>query len=213
MKSSFRKLMICPYFGPFPEWMNKYEKPEGYDIIIDTDVEGFKKRVKDKLGIDYPGLPGTGKVWDYRCALGYLYQEELEIYDFWGHTDFDCVYGDVNKWVTDDFLNSLDIHSNDTAYINGPWTLYRNNPKVNQLFKTVENWQEYIKHKEPNGWVEGVFSRAVENSGLRVKYTAWEGNPRTTKPNLIKDKEGRLFQDGTEIMMFHFRHSKVWPLK
>lgn len=200
-----------PYFGPLPEWYDKYELPAGYEMLLDTDLEGFKKRVKDKLGIDYPGLPGTGKAWDYRAALGVLYDEELKDFEWYGHTDFDVVYGDVNRWVSDEFLGELDIHSNHNTYMCGCWGLYRNTPKVTNLFKTVPNWQEYLIHPEPNGWVEEAFSRAVEQSGLRYKYTFWQGNPWSKHPN-IKKENGRLYQDDEEIMMFHFRHSKKWPL-
>ena len=209
--------MITPYFGEFPEWMDKYKahyeetlKKAGYDWLLDTDIESFKKRVKDKLGIDYPGLPGTGKVWDYRGALGYLYEEEIKGYDFWGHTDFDCVYGDVNKWVTDEFLSELDLHSNHDTYINGCWSLYRNTKAVNELFLQC-NWRFYMEYPESNGWVEGPFSKRLERSGLRYKYTFWQGNPYTTEPN-IKFENGKLYQDGEEIMMFHFRRSKRWPI-
>lgn len=201
-----------PYFGPFPEWIEKFELPKGYELLLDQDLEGFKKRVKDKLGIDYPGLPGTGKVWDYRPALGLLYEDAIRYgrFDFWGHTDFDCVYGDVDKWVSDEFLSGLDIHSNHGTYINGCWTLYRNIPEVNNLFLKGD-WKSNMMHPTPTGWVEDSFSRLVENSGLKYKYTFWQGNPYTTEPNLKKEN-GKLYQDGEEIMMFHFRRSKKWPL-
>lgn len=215
MSSQLKKLMICPYFGDFPPWMDKYLdqlprlKEEGYDFLIDTDLEGFKKRVKQKLGIDAPIVPGQGKVWDYRGLLGYLYEEELLSYDFWGHTDFDVVYGDVGFWVSDKFLNDLDIHSNHATYMNGCWSLYRNIPEVNMLFKKID-YEKYLLG-EPNGWVEGPFSRLVESSGLRWKYTFFQGNPWAEKFNL-KFENGRLYQDNIEIMMFHFRKKKVWPL-
>ena len=211
MQSDLKKIMITPYFGPLPEWFDKYSMAKGYNWLFDSDLEGFKKRVKDKLGIDYPGLPGTGKVWDYRGALGYLYQDEIKGYDFWGHTDFDRVYGEVDKWVTDEFLSNLDVHSNHHEYVNGCWSLYRNKPEVNELFKTVPDWKFYMTDVDPNGWIEKEYSRALEQSGLRYKYTFWQGNPYTTEPNLEK-REGKLYQDGQEIMMFHFRRSKRWPL-
>lgn len=219
-----RKIFITPYFGEFPEWMEKYKahfeevlRPAGYDWLLDTDLEGFKKRVKDKLGIDYPGLPGTGKVWDYRGALGFLYEEEIKGYDFWGHTDFDVVYGDVNKWVTDVFLAELDMHSNHNTYVNGCWSLYRNIPEVNKLFMQADHWDHYLRFKIANGWVEGEFSRVLERSGLQYKYTFWQGNPYDSDP-ILKFENGKLYQDvkrdGTweEIMMFHFRRSKRWPI-
>lgn len=209
-----KKIFIMPYFGDLPEWCDKFELPKGYDILLDQDLEGFKKRVKDKLGIDYPGLPGTGKVWDYRCALGYLYQEEIKGYDFWGHTDFDCVYGDVDKWVTDKFLSNLDVHSNHNTYVNGCWSLYRNTPEVNCLFLRGD-WYKNMTGAEATGWVEESFSRLLEQSGLRYEYTFWQGNPYTETP-VLKKMEGGLYQiqgnSAVEIMMFHFRHTKKWPL-
>lgn len=215
--SLLTKIFICPYFGDFPEWMGEYIKEAeglkqyGYDFLLDTDLEGFKKRVKSILGLDCPIIRGTGKVWDYRPALGLLYAQEVKGYDFWGHTDFDCVYGKVDEWVTDDFLRKLDLHSNHETYVNGCWSLYRNNDRVNNLFKDYPFWQEKMRYSDPNGWVEEEYSRTLEKSGLKYKYTFWQGNPYTTTPNLIKEN-GRLYQDGKEIMMFHFRRSKRWPL-
>lgn len=207
-----KKIFLMPFFGNLPEWYDKYRLPDGYDMLIDQDIEGFKKRVKEKLGIDYPGLPGTGKVFDYRCTLGLLYEEEIKGYDFWGHTDFDCVYGHVDKWISDEFLSGLDIHSNHHSYVNGCWSLYRNTHEVNNLFRKYQFWGEKMTSQKVNGWVEEEYSRLLESSGLRYKYTFWQGWPYTTTPSLNKTIDGRLFQDWEEIMMFHFRRSKKWPL-
>lgn len=206
------KILIMPFFGRLPEWWEKFEVPKGYDFILDTDLEGFKKRVKDKLRIDYPGEWGDPKVWDYRCALGLLYEDEIKGFDYWGHTDPDCVFGDVDKWVTDRFLHGLAIHSNHHSYVNGCWSLYHNVPSVNHLFQQYPFWAERMMHRRPNGWVENEFSRTLEQSGMPYAYTFWQGWPYTATPNLYKDEQGRLYQDGEEICMFHFRRSKKWPL-
>ena len=209
--AKLKKIFIVPYFGELPEWYDKYKPPKGYDLLLDQNIEGFKKRVKEKLGIDYPGTPGMGKVWDYRSALGYLYADEIKGYDFWGHTDFDCVYGDVDKWITDEFLDKLDVHSNHNTYVMGAWALYRNCPEVNMLFLRGD-WFNHMTSRDITGWVENDFSRLLERSGLRYLYTFWQGNPYTSEPKLSKI-DGKLYQDGEEIMMFHFRRNKVWPLK
>jgi hypothetical protein len=213
----YKKVFVTPYFGEFPQWFEKYKlhfeqqlRPKGYDWLLDTDLEGFKKRVKDKIGIEYLGLPGGGKVWDFRGSLGLLYEDEIKGYDFWGHTDFDCVYGEVDKWVTDEFLSELDVHSNHGEYVNGPWSLYRNNTVVNTLFFRSD-WRKYMTIPEPTGWIEKPYSRTLEESGLRYKYTFWQGNPYTEWPNL-KLVDGKLYQDGEEIMTFHFKRSKRWPI-
>lgn len=213
-----KKIMITPYFGDLPPWFDKFKMnfaetlaKQGYDWLLDKDLEKFRERVRTKLGFEYPGLPGTGKVWDYRGSLGFLYQEEISGYDFWGHMDFDMCFGDVSKWVTDEFLSGLDVHSNHHEYVNGCFSLYRNIKEVNELFMKAENWTHYLKYKIANGWIEGEFSRVLERSGLRYKYTFWQGNPYTTQPNL-RFFGGKLYQDGGEIAMFHFRRSKRWPL-
>ena len=209
--AGLKKIMIMPYFGTLPEWYDKYELPKGYDLLLDTNIDGFKKRVKDKLGIEYTGAIGSGKPWDYRACLGYLYEDEIKGYDFYGHTDFDCVYGDVDKWISDEFLSELDVHSNHHSYINGCWSLYRNTEIVTDLFTLFPAWKRILENPNALGWVEQEFSRVLEQSGLRYKYTFWQGWPYTTTPNLVK-QDGKLYQDGEEVCMFHFRRSKRWPL-
>jgi hypothetical protein len=211
-----KKLLICPWFGALPPWFVEYEKniahlkDLGYDFLIDTDLPAFKKRVADILGIDCPIVPGSGKVHDYRCALGELYQKELEGYEFWGHVDFDCIFGNVDKWVTDEFLSELDIHSNHNTYICGPWTLYRNKSEVNSLFRQSPHWQAIMQHPESTGWVEMEYSRIVENSGLRYAYTFWQADP--DHMHLLRMDGTALYEGDREVMMAHFRRTKRWPL-
>lgn len=231
--ATLKKLIITPYFGPFPEWMDlfiaDYDRTlsrMGYDWQLDTDLEGFKKRVKDKLGIDYPGVRGGTKVWDYRCALGLLYEEELKGYDYWAHVDFDVIWGDVNTFLPDSELSKLDVYSGHSEYICGCFSLYRNCPEVNSLFKRYGMWEIMLSAPASTAWVEREFSRILELSGLRYTYTFHQGFPWTREPH-IKKEGNKLFQylssekntslsnpemTWKEIMFFHFRYSKRWPL-
>lgn len=206
-----RKLILTPFFGDLPPWFDKFEVPKGYDWIMDRDLEKFKVRVRDKLGIEYPGIYGSPKVWDYRCTLGVLYEEEIKGYDFFGHCDLDMVFGRVDKWFPDEQLNELDIWSNHDTYICGPWTLYRNTEQVCNLFRQQQDWELILSYPESTAWVENGYSRLVEQSGLRYKYSFMQGDPYHPPFNLIK-VAGKLFQDGEEIAMLHFRRDKHWPL-
>ncbi len=216
-----KKILITPYFGKFPEWMDKFSPPEGYDWLLDTDLETFKKRVRDKLGIEFPGVYGSPKVWDYRCALGFLYEEEIKGFDFWGTADFDVVWGDMNKFYPDSMLGKYDFISGHNTYMAGCFSLYRNISDVNELFFKPGFWQNILEDPKPSGWVEDYYSRTVEESGLRYKYTFHQGNPWDKEPILKRMGKG-LFQDEdkrgiettvwTEVAFFHFRHSKRWPL-
>lgn len=210
-----KKILITPYFGDFPGWMDKFRPPIGYEWLLDTDIEKFKQRVRDKLGIEYPGAVGSGKVWDYRCALGLLYEEEIKGYDFWGTMDFDVVWGDVNKFIPDETLSELDLFSSHDTYVCGFFNLYRNSKEMNELFKGYPDWKEKMIHPEPNGWVEMEYSKTLESSGLKYKYSYYQGYPYTKNP-ILKTEGDSLFQNingtWTEIAYFHFRHAKKWPL-
>lgn len=215
-----RKMMICPWFGQLPPWFDKYlanaETLEkyGYRWLITTNLKLFKERVGDLLGIDAPIVSGQAKVHDYRPALGLLFKEELEGYDFWGHTDFDCVYGKVDDFVPDEFLNCLDIHSNHVNYVCGPWTLYRNRQDINELFLRSSVWRRKLLDPLISGWAEHEFTAEVDagdsEGRLRRQYTFWQGNPDDDE-DLTLSPSGKLFQGEDEIMMFHGRRTKRWP--
>ncbi len=310
-----KKLFICPYFGTLPSWFDSYLaniellKPLGYDWHVTTNLKLFRERVGDILGIQCPIVPGTGKVWDYRPALGVLFAEEVKGYDYWGHTDFDCVYGRVDRFVGDEFLcwrsepvesregsavgprndlqcercgtaydglkylgyfcrkcggmivfsnlfgerpentplperavspnqKPLDIHSNHHNYICGPWTLYRNVNRINNLFLLYKDWRKMLEGPEPTAWVETEFTAlvdwaatgkgggssefrtsAVEDPNVPIitrKYTHWqEQNPRDTS-GITMAEDGTLrdrawAEKECEIMMCHFRHTKEYP--
>lgn len=220
MAIMIKKILICPFFGEFPPWFDLFLAdfqntmvPQGYKLAIDTDLPGFKKRVKEKLGIEFPGERGSGKVHDYRCALGFLYQEDIKDYDYWGTIDFDMCFGEVNKWFPDEMISQYDVVSNHGTYVSGPFSLYKNTQKVNGLFFKAENCREYFIRPESNAWVENAFSRLLESSGLKYRYMSEQGNPWCKVLNLKKEN-GVLTQDGIAIPMFHFRHfkNKGWPL-
>lgn len=198
-----------PWFGPFPSWLDQWianmeEQP--YDYKIFTSLPSFQKRVKEKLGVDCNIKPGTGKVWDYRPAFGELFAEEIKGYEYWGHTDFDCVYGDTTKyWPTDGF----DVWSNHSDYVCGAWTIYRNNPFVNSAYRFCD-WGRYLSDTEANGWAEKDFSRQLEKMNL-VKYTLYQ-NKDWNDMSKLKYENGKLYDGDEEIMMAHFRRTKIYPV-
>ena len=214
------KLLLCPYFGDFPPWIDLFIQnfqrmgPLGYDILIDKDEKGFRQRVQNKLGTKCPPMWGTGKVWDYRPALGLLYEEEARGYEFWGHIDFDIVLGRVDQFVTDEFLNGLDMHSNHDAYVNGCWSLYRNNATMCNLFMEFENWRTYLEAPGAIGWAEVEYSdtmlQAEFEGRLRKVWTEWQVFKVEDLAEVHWEGD-RLMLRGEEQMMAHFRRSKQYP--
>ena len=208
-----RTLLICPWFGPFPPWFTQYRRNisrlsrNGFDVLIDTDLDDFKGRVRERLGIDCPITEGSSKIHDYRAALGELYAEAVEDYDWWGHTDFDCVYGRVERFYNDDLVAGLDVVTDCNDYICGPWTLYR--PAVASAFRGYDGWQEILEEPTTSGWVEDRFTWLLNRLGLHIEYIQRHAYG---DPQFLRKEEDALMHFSAEIPFFHFNRTKRWPL-
>lgn len=203
-----RKIFLLPYFGKYPDWLDKWVANMellDYDYKIFSNLKLFKQRVEDILGIKCNIKEGTGKVWDYRCALGLLYQDEIKDYDLWGHTDFDCVYGDVDKYMPNEF----DIWSNHYDYIMGAWSLYKNNDQINNLFKLSPNWKNILESNDIYGWVEREYTQ-IANKNAKVVYTFYQ-TKNLNDFSTLSFKDNKLYEGNEEIMMAHFRRTKQYP--
>ena len=165
-----RKLLICPFFGDLPSWWDQYEaqfphlSEFGYDFLLDFDLDSFKQRVETILGIDCPITYGSSKIHDYRPALGLLYTKETQEYGWWGHADFDCVWGRLDHFVTDDKLDVCDIWSDCSYdYVGGPFSIYRVGA-TEDLFTLHPDWKNVLEAKEPTGWMEVFLSQTLKEN-------------------------------------------------
>ncbi len=77
-------------------------------------------------------MPQPYKLCDFRPAYGEIFQEYIKGYDFWGHCDNDQIFGDIRHFITDDILDRYD-----RILFCGHFTLYKNTPEVNQVYKKV----------------------------------------------------------------------------
>ena len=204
-----KKVFLLPFFGEYPTWLDQWVanmENLDYDYKIFSNKKIFEERVYEKLEIEPNVVSGEAKVWDYRPALGYLYEDVIKDYDVWGHTDFDCVYGDVDKYMPEDF----EIWSNHHNYIMGAWTLYKNTDKINTLFKKYALWKESMEDPTPNGWGEENFAPTI-NHYANVVYTHHQTKDLNDFSTLSY-KDGKLYEGDKEVMMAHFRRTKVYPV-
>ncbi len=209
-----RKLLICPWFGPLPSWYDHWHAnisqliEYGYDFLVDHDEEAFAAEAEQALGVKYPTGDGR-KVCDYRCAFGVIYEHTLRDYDYWGHTDLDMVYGRVGHFLPDPVLEPLELFSNHPTYVSGPWSLYKNTPAVNETFRLVEDWQGYLENPATTGWVETVFSEMVQDT-LAYRFENWQTR-NLDRFDQCRWQNDRLMEGSLEVMMAHFRRTKVYP--
>ncbi len=183
--------------------------PFGYNFLFVHDPAFMADRVRETLGIEVSFAEGGTKIHDFRPTFGHLFASELAGYDWWGHTDMDCVYGRVDLWVTDQILSEVDVFTNDAQGISGPWTLYRNTPEVNMLYQEVQGWRIYLGSRFTTGWVEKAFARKVE------KVRVWHESAQAFLPSDLERLQwhgnGLKAYRGPEVMIAHFALTKQYP--
>ena len=143
-------VLIVPYFGKLPEWITLFFKSCEYldgkiDFLFFTDDENIScinqpSNVKYYLVsfdwlVKYIETKGLGvlnsayKLCDYKPLYGYIFQEYIEGYDYWGYCDIDTVLGDISSFL---------IRNNYTCYDRigekGHFTIYRNTKECRELF-------------------------------------------------------------------------------
>ena len=149
-------VIIFPYFGTLPVqykmWRASALKNPTVDFLFftDADVEPAKNILVHNMrfeefqkitqqAFDFPiVLNRPYKLCEYKQAYGYILQEYIKEYDFWGFGDLDLVYGDLRSFFTEDVL----VHKFLLGW--GHLTLLHNAEDTNTYFmKQVEGYQNY----------------------------------------------------------------------
>lgn len=149
-------VVIFPYFGTLPPQYNMWRYSALYNVDIDflffTDcnVESapnirvhkmcfaeFKKIVQNAFNFPII-LDRPYKLCEYKQAYGYILQDYIKGYDFWGFGDLDLIYGDIRSFLTDDVLQ----HKFLLGW--GHLTLLHNDQDTNTYFmKQMDGYQSY----------------------------------------------------------------------
>ncbi len=173
--------IIVPYFGQWPQWAGLFFESCCQNATIDffffTDCEppatsapnlhfqriGFADYcnfVSKRLGINFhPGNPY--KLCDLKPYYGYIHQDELKNYDFYGFGDIDLVWGDIRKFYTDDILQKNDVLSTHADRLSGHLTLMRNTPRYTQLPLQIKKWKEKLTSPENHALDEIDLTRII----------------------------------------------------
>jgi hypothetical protein len=220
--------------NPLPEASNIQIIPmtlQEYDGLVEKHCG-----VNPKNFINGKGVPNK-LTSDHYPAQGLIFQEYLKDADYWGITNWDVVYGRTDRMIPDAELEKFEIWSDDPNGFNGIFTLMKNTPTVNGLFLEVENWERYFTVHEPCGFDEIRFSGTLRQAseegriawGHPIHFPAHSYDrlaPHKPTPHLYFESDGALiewYEDyahlpskkrhfGREIPLFHFSHTKRWPV-
>lgn len=107
---------------PFPQ--NEYPNIK----IIRATFREIKILVEKKLKMRV-ALENPYKLCDYKPAYGYIFEEYLKEYDFWGFCDMDLIFGNISSFIDDELLSKYD-----KILFQGHFSLNRNNDRMNSMF-------------------------------------------------------------------------------
>jgi hypothetical protein len=91
-------------------------------------LAGLQKSFSEKLGFE-ANLSHPRLLCHFKAAYGFLFDEQLGGYDFWGHCDLDMIFGDLRKFLREDILRNYP-----KILCRGHLCLYRNTSEVNRYF-------------------------------------------------------------------------------
>ena len=191
---------ILPYYGKFPNYfqlfLNSCKANPDYDWLIFTD---------DETGYDYPNnvhvfhetfadmqqrVSGRfdcpvvfNKPWkmcDFRPMFGYLFEDYLQNYRFWGHCDCDLLFGNLNHFITDNMLDSFE-----KVFVLGHCALYRNTEENNRRFMLPIDGNEIYRQvlgsddafTFDESWLPANINSIYRAYGLPVFDRDYSGNP------------------------------------
>lgn len=146
--------LIIPYFGKLPKFFPYFlltaKRNKKIDFLIYTDqnvdqleilnaeniefktlsFDDLRKKVQSKFDFEI-SLKTPYKLCDYKVAYGFIFEEELKGYDYWGFCDTDVLLGDIYQ-----FLEEHSFFENDYARYGllGHLQIFKNSQEVNYVF-------------------------------------------------------------------------------
>lgn len=226
----YKICLILPYFGTLPNYFSHYlsscSHNENVDFLIITDQEiicdaqnvkivhkpweEFQHFVKSRLGSSI-SIDAPYKLCDYKPAYGYIFEQFLVDYDFWGHCDCDLIWGDL------DVLQSKLSNTIDRFGEYGHLILYRNDAKVNQYFRSLQSskvpsWETVSGNSKIFGFDEfgGMNVLFAENT-IAEKHDRLFDDIIFYRKNFFTRREIPSVKDNARVpMYFSFRQGKLY---
>lgn len=191
MNKKFSIIILIPYFGKWPEWIDLFfetvKRNDSIDFLIYTDCpvedfqfpnvtfkscsfEAYVKKANQYLDFDF-NPPNAYKLCDLRPLFGLIHKEDFKSYDFYGWCDIDLFFGDIRSFYTDDLLNQYDVFSTHADRISGHFALFRNNARNRNMYQKIYRWKEALQkpkfvgideHGITNAYQMTVFDKANE---------------------------------------------------
>lgn len=191
-------LIILPYFGKFNSyfklWLLSCENNSDFDWLIITDVQieekipknvkvinmsfdEFKSKLQKKFDFKIR-LNKPYKLCDYKQFYGYIFEDDLRNYDYWGYCDCDLIFGNIRNFISQTIQNDYD-----KLLRTGHLSLIRNDMKLNKNFKkygtqriSLTSSVIYGYDESINGYHLGFAGELIESGYKFFDCSEWIGD-------------------------------------
>ncbi|WP_369396079.1 DUF6625 family protein [Lacticaseibacillus pantheris] len=172
---------MVPYFGQFKNYfqlfLNSCKKNPDFDWLFITDSDfnydvpdnvrvvkstfnQVKERVQSKFTFKV-NLSSPYKLCDLKPMYGYIFEDYLVDYPFWGYCDVDVIWGRISDFVADQEFDKFDKIGD-----LGHCTFVRNSKSVNRLFMSKLNGTERYKQvleDDQNESFDEEYDKSINN--------------------------------------------------
>ena len=221
---------IIPYFGKLPNSFSVFLKtcsmnPDFNWLLLTDDRQKFEypanvqvkymflqdvaKLADSKFGF-HVALDKAYKLCDFKPAYGYIFEDFIQEYEFWGHCDIDIILGKISHFLTREILDRYD-----KFFCMGHMIVYRNTFENNRVFMNTYNNRKLYKDvfttpeicwfdEEWNG--ENNINRIFLASGKSVLQEDWSANFNVNVQNFERNL---LYADNLTGKIVHTCEGKI----
>ena len=202
--------IIGVYFGRLPNyfelWRLSAVNNEGIDFLIVTDQKNIEKAdnirvlsmnisqikalASEKLAIENVSLEKPYKCCDFKPVYGVIFEDYIKSYDYWGHCDFDMIFGNMTG-----FFEKYDLYAYDRFLTLGHLTLYKNTPEVLNRYKCKGALVDY---------------RRVFTTEENYAFDEYDGITRIYLANNFSQFTKRIFSDIASVYK-RYRDIEQYP--
>ncbi len=165
-------IIIIPYYGKFNSyfqfWLNSCAENMNFEWLLITDIvvddynippnvkilkisfdelkEYFQGKFGFKIKLDTPY-----KLCDYKQYYGFLFEDYIKGYHFWGYCDCDLIFGDIPSFLSKEYFQNFD-----KLLRTGHLSFVRNTKQINENFKKYDTYKISLSSPAIYGYDESV---------------------------------------------------------
>jgi hypothetical protein len=119
-----------------------FKKPLPNNItLINKSLSEISEIATKKMGFEI-NINHSYKLCDFKPAYGLIFEDLIKKYDFWGFGDIDVIYGNIRNFITKNLLENFDLISVRPDWTPGCFLLFKNEKKMNLLFKKSKDYEK-----------------------------------------------------------------------